>query len=156
MKNYIDTVTKEIYAYESDGSQDAYIPSNLTAITQAEADAILNPPKTIAELKEIQIGTLKQAYQAAIQLPVSYMTTTFQADSASQDLLTRSLTSGSVPTGFYWLDSTNSQVTMTFAQLQGLAGVMLAQGQRAFDKLQTLKAAVNSATSPLAISAVIF
>lgn len=40
MKHYKDPVTNEVYAYEADGSQDAYIKEGLVAITDAEADAI--------------------------------------------------------------------------------------------------------------------
>ena len=32
MKNYIDNTTKEIYAYEADGSQDSYIKDGLVPI----------------------------------------------------------------------------------------------------------------------------
>jgi len=40
MKHYINTVTKEIYAYESDGSQDAYIKEGLVPISDADLATI--------------------------------------------------------------------------------------------------------------------
>lgn len=40
MKYYKDPNTNEVYAYESDGSQDEYIKNGLKAITKAEADEI--------------------------------------------------------------------------------------------------------------------
>ncbi len=40
MKNYIDNVTKEIYAYESDGSQDAYIKFGLVPISDEDLSAL--------------------------------------------------------------------------------------------------------------------
>lgn len=40
MKHYKDPTTNEVYAYEADGSQDEFIKEGLTAITNAEADAI--------------------------------------------------------------------------------------------------------------------
>lgn len=43
MKHFKDS-NNNIYAYEADGSQDAYILPNLVAITEEEADAIRNPP----------------------------------------------------------------------------------------------------------------
>jgi hypothetical protein len=113
-------------------------------------------PKTLAEVKATQITMLESAYAEAIQLPVEYMGTTFQADTDSQDMLTKSLVAGSVPNGFYWLDATNAQVTMTFAQLQGLAGVMLAQGQAAFSRLQTKKTAVRDAATVSAVRAIVW
>ena len=40
MKHYKDPNTNEIYAYESDGSQDDYIKPELVPITDEEADEI--------------------------------------------------------------------------------------------------------------------
>ena len=40
MKHYKNPITNELYAYEADGSQDAFIKEGLVAITDAEADAI--------------------------------------------------------------------------------------------------------------------
>lgn len=54
MKYYKDE-KNQVYAYEADGSQDAYIPETLVAITEAEVDALRNPPEmpeqTIARLE---------------------------------------------------------------------------------------------------------
>jgi hypothetical protein len=73
----------------------------------------------------------------------------FQADSASQDILTKTLTSlnavGAVPDGFAWWDISNAPVPMTLAQLNGLAFAMLARGWEAFQHKQALKEAVRSA-----------
>jgi hypothetical protein len=40
MKHYKLPETNEIYAFESDGSQDEFIPEHLVAITDEEADTI--------------------------------------------------------------------------------------------------------------------
>lgn len=40
MKHYKDPTTNEVYAYEADGSQDAFIKEGLVAITDAEAEAV--------------------------------------------------------------------------------------------------------------------
>lgn len=109
---------------------------------------------SLADAQAAQIAALTVAYNAAIQVPVSYMSTTFQADNGSQDRLTGSLVAGTVPAGFYWLDANNVQVGMTFAQLQGLASVMLVQDQAAFTKLQGYKTEVRAATSIAAVKAV--
>ena len=50
MKHFKD-LQNNIYAYESDGSQDAYIKADLIEITDAQAEAIRNPPKPLAEIK---------------------------------------------------------------------------------------------------------
>ena len=45
MKHYKDN-QNNIYAYEDDGTQDAYIKTGLVAITNAEADILRKPPPT--------------------------------------------------------------------------------------------------------------
>lgn len=112
------------------------------------------PP--LAQVQAAQIAILTASYNAEIQLPVSYMATTFQADSGSQDTLTKCLVPGAVSADFGWWDVNNVKVPMTFTQLQGLAGAMLVQGQAAFVKLQTLKAQVRSATTIAAVQAVVW
>ena len=42
MKHYIDTKTNEVYAYESDGSQDDFIKEGLTPITDADLTTLRN------------------------------------------------------------------------------------------------------------------
>ncbi|KLU15337.1 MULTISPECIES: tail fiber assembly protein [Xenorhabdus] len=53
MKYYKSTDNK-IYAFESNGSQDAWIKPDLTPITEAEAEAlaIVNPPPTPEQLRQ--------------------------------------------------------------------------------------------------------
>lgn len=41
---YFKSGSGELYAFEADGSQDAFIPNNLTPITEAEADSLRAPP----------------------------------------------------------------------------------------------------------------
>lgn len=104
-------------------------------------------PIDIDQVKKDQISALTLQYNAAIQQPVAYMATTFQADAYSQSEMTKKLVAGSVPPGFFWLDSNNVQVPMTFTELQGLSAAMSAQGQSAFAKLQGLKAQVCAAAT---------
>lgn len=155
MQTFKDSVTGEIWQFEDDVKNVFAFPS-----TPATLQPYTIPAPTSAELladaKTTQNSLLTAAYNTAIQQPVSYMSTTFQADSASQQTLTRCLVAGSVPTGFYWLDANNAQVPMTFAQLQGLASAMLVQGQTAFARLQTRKASVNGASTVAAVQAVVW
>jgi hypothetical protein len=51
MKYYKDA-DNQVYAYESDGSQDEYIPPDLVPITEEEADALRFHPPTPEELAE--------------------------------------------------------------------------------------------------------
>ncbi|GAB1440122.1 hypothetical protein MASR2M36_29040 [Providencia sp.] len=47
---YYRNRNNEIYAYESDGSQDAFIADDLALIAEQEALAITNPPPTKEQL----------------------------------------------------------------------------------------------------------
>lgn len=139
-----------------DTSFEHLLPPGCVKITQAQADAILHPAPTFEQVVIAKVAELEKAYAAVIQMPVAYMAATFQADESSQSILTKCLVAGSVPAGFYWLDATNAPVPMTFEQLQGLAGVMLAQGQAAFVTLQTRKAAVRAAGTAADVDLVVW
>lgn len=55
MKFYVDQDTKEVFAYEADGSQDDYIKNHLVPITVEEADEIrlqAQEPMTYAEKRQ--------------------------------------------------------------------------------------------------------
>jgi len=114
------------------------------------------PAKAPAQVQLEKIAELETAYETAIQQPVTYMSTIFQADKYSQNTLAKSLVAGSVPAGFYWLDSTNNKVPMTFTQVKGLALAMLVQGQLAFDNLYNKKVAVRAASTVAEILAIVW
>lgn len=64
---YFKNENNQVFAFESDGSQDDFIPSNLIAITDAEADEIRNPPKSIAELKQNQRLEINGVFEQSMQ-----------------------------------------------------------------------------------------
>lgn len=111
---------------------------------------------SLAEFQSSQIDLIEAAYKNAIQQPIAYMGTTFQADAASQDVLSKVLVAGAVPLGMFWLDADNNQVQMTFPQLQGLAGAMLIRGQAAFAKKTILKQQIRAAETVDAVLAVVW
>ncbi|CDH04388.1 Putaive tail fiber assembly protein [Xenorhabdus bovienii str. oregonense] len=49
---YYKSKYNQVYAYESDGSQDNWIDPDLIPITVAEAMAIANPPPTLEQLQQ--------------------------------------------------------------------------------------------------------
>ena len=55
------------------------------------------------------------------------------------------LSADSVPTEFFWLDTANNQVSMTYTELQGLSGAILVRNQTNFIKYQGLKSDVTQA-----------
>jgi hypothetical protein len=134
------------------------------ALTQTNPNAP-TAAQLLAKAQKSQLTTLTAAYQTAIVQPVSYtskggVTKTYQADPGSLSNLQNTLlglqAAGATPSGFYWVSADNTQVPFTYADLQGLAAAMLAQGWAAFQKLQTLKAEVNAATSVSAVQAVVW
>ncbi len=117
----------------------------------------------LATAQQNKLQSLAQAYQSAIQLPVSYtskggVTKTYQADDQSVANLTKMLlafqAAGVTPAGFYWVSFDNTQVPFTYADMQGLASAFGTQGAGAFQHLQTLKASVSAATTVSAVQAV--
>ncbi len=120
---------------------------------------------SVAAWQTAQIQILSASYQAAVTAQVSFttaagVTKTFQADSGSVANLQASIAgcqkAGATPTGFYWVTADNTQVPMTYADLLGLAEVIFNQGASAFQKLQTLKAQVNAATTIPAVQAIVW
>jgi Domain of unknown function (DUF4376) len=107
-----------------------------------------------------QIQKLSVPYQAALQVPVSYMGTTFEADLSSQTIVAHAMlvysTEGATPSGFYFVDSNNNQVPMTLTQLQGLGSAIAASYLLTFQKWTALKAQVLAATTVTAVQAVVW
>ncbi|MFV8529499.1 DUF4376 domain-containing protein [Ralstonia pseudosolanacearum] len=125
------------------------------AWVEAGNTAMPRSSQTSADAKSAQVIIVETAYRAAAQQPVSYMQTMFQADVASQASVAKALVAGaSFPPDFFWLDAANRRVPMTFVQLQGLAGVMLAQRQAAFAKKTTLKERIRNAEADEDVQAV--
>lgn len=115
-------------------------------------------PMTLNEVINDKTIQIDAAYSEAIQQPVAYMGTLFQADKDSQDVLLATLTTlnplGATPPGFWWKDVTNNHIPMTLAELQGLGQTMFAQGWVAFQNRDAKKAQVTAATSEAEVSAV--
>ena len=103
--------------------------------------------RTFEQLQAVKLRELESAYNNANQEDIEYLDTTFQADKYSQNLIVSVLSAGSVPDEFFWLDTTNNQVTMTYGDLQGLSLAILARSQTNFVKYQDLKSQVNTAAT---------
>lgn len=144
----------KILKVTSAGSQEV----ELTA--QEEAAFVADLIGTVEQARARKLAQLDAAYDAAVQQPVAYMGTTFQADYASQEILTKTLTSlnpvGGVPQGFAWWDAENNAVPMTLAELNGLAMAMLTQGWAAFQHKQAKKATVRDAQTVEAANSVVW
>lgn len=135
-------------------------PKGMTAYTP--------PSPTTAQLVEAaqtaQLALMDSSYLSAMQQPVAYMGTTFQADKASQSLMNDAITAlqaivatgGTVPANFAWYDINNSAVPMTLLQLQGLFATGSANVNSLFVHKMTQKAAIRAATTVSAVQAIVF
>ena len=56
---YYKSKTGEVFAYEADGSQDAYIKPSLVRMTDAEVQAHLNPPSPAPTREQIEAQRLR-------------------------------------------------------------------------------------------------
>jgi hypothetical protein len=118
----------------------------------------------LSTAQSTQIAAIEADYQVAIQQPVAYMNTTFQADKDSQDLMNRAITGlqaivatgGTVPDNFAWYDINNHPVTMTLIQLQGLFATGVANVNTLFVHKQTQKAAIRAATTVSAVTKIVW
>ena len=81
MKHYKDQNTNEIYAYESDGSQDEYIKDGLIQITNEEAQDIRN-----SKFKD-QVDSLDYTQKRAMEYPpvADYLDGIVKGDTAQVD-----------------------------------------------------------------------
>ena len=76
MKFYKDA-NNQVYAYESDGSQDAFIKPGLIAITQAEADVLRTPPPQVptkVQMAQARLALLQQGYLDQVNSILSGLT----------------------------------------------------------------------------------
>jgi len=107
----------------------------------------VDPEFTLKDLQDDKISSIRKDYEIANHLDIDYMSTTFQADKASQDIIISTLSAGSVPDDFFWLDLNNARVSMTYSELQGLSVAILGRRQINFIHLQDLKTQINVATT---------
>ena len=124
------------------------------AATQSEIDDYNLNQARATQLDLINKGFNNQAYGL-----VAFKGTTFQADEESRARLLSTLAAWTVttlPAGFFWTDSSNNPVPMTYAELQNLLATGAGQFFSAFQHLQIQKAAVNNATTIAQIQAVVW
>ncbi len=80
MKYYKNTTTNAVFAFEDDGSQDSFIKKSMVQMTDAEADAYMNPAKTIDQaIKEMENARDNAMFQPllsnALGAPYTYSVT---------------------------------------------------------------------------------
>ena len=122
------------------------LPIGSVKITDEEAEALLNPSLTIDQARSIKRSEIEKSYQDDIQSDIIYLDGVFNASDKSQLLISKVISAGKLPDGFFWQDINNNRVSMTFSQMQDFAGAILERGQRSFIKLQDLKNQLHDET----------
>jgi len=141
---------KTFYKINSDGTASigsgTVMPQGFTEYTKGSEPQELSDALFLMS-KPVKLSELQTDYSQANEEDIDYMSTQFQADEDSQNLIVSVLSAGSIPASFFWLDTANNQVAMTYTELQGLSATILARGQVNFVKLQDLKSQVDLATA---------
>jgi len=153
----IDHPTYGLIPFTASPNDTEQLGKDLYAAAIAGTLGIIAPyVQSLSDAQSQQLALMDSSYAASVFSPISCMGTTFQADQASQDLIASVLTAagGALPAGFAWYDVNNAPVTMTFAQLQGLAASILGRGQPLFIHKQTQKTAIRAATAVAQVQAV--
>jgi hypothetical protein len=102
---------------------------------------------SLDEQKQKALRFSTQKYYIAIQEPVTYMGTEFDATIYSQNLMSQTLSTSEFPADFSWLDKSNVFHPMTKVELTGLSNAILARNFAEFTKLQDTKTIIKSATT---------
>jgi hypothetical protein len=74
---YYKDANNKVYAFEADGSQDAYIKPGLISITNAQADALRATPvaaPTVISMRQARLALHQRGYLSQVETLVSGMT----------------------------------------------------------------------------------
>lgn len=154
VKEQRDFKTNELTGYLVDGM---IIPLNEDNRHYKELQKWLKvnaaePAFSLEELKGFKISELYSSYAKANREDIEFKSKLFAAKESDRALLAQVLSVGFVPDDFYWRSKDNTNVPMTYEDIQQLGGLLLSRGQANFDKLQTLKAKVKAAKSKSALT----
>jgi len=115
--NYFKNTKNEIFAYDDEQVAQGHA-KGLTSLTQAEIDAVLNPPKTKAQI----IAEWKQDRQQKVDnIEVTYNNVVYQGDETSQTRITKAITA--LPddtTTVDWIAKDNSVQSLTRIDLKAI------------------------------------
>ena len=81
--------------------------------------------EVLANRKAEKLAELQDNFNANVYADIVHNSITFVADQKVQAYLAQALSVGSVPAGMYWRDVSDTQHSMTFAELQALGLAIL-------------------------------
>ncbi|MGX5725095.1 DUF4376 domain-containing protein [Metapseudomonas otitidis] len=138
--NYLRSpITGEVYAFSSDGSEDAFIPSGLITMTSAEVEAHLNP------LRVMTPGDVDIERDHRLASAIEFQGALFQSRSIDRERITEAaqlafmaVASGAKPgdlrwlepeQDFTWIAADNTLVPMDAPTVMAFAKAMAARTQ---------------------------
>lgn len=93
MKYFRNPITGEVYVFEEDGSQDAYIPEGLVQMTPEEVYAHLNPPPYVFsrdEIENLRLGAYADPYSGSDRHFAEYLREQSMGNGTAADLAKQS------------------------------------------------------------------
>lgn len=155
---YFKSPSGELFAYESDGSQDDYIPADYIAISEVEKDAILNPPPSLDEVKERKRVEIRSAHEADAQTPVLHAGVEWSGgfDSAIKlDAAKRLAETAGLPEVTFY-DTANVGHALSFADATAVVMAVSVAYQTSLSKKQSLMVQVSTAATVAEVEAIIW
>jgi hypothetical protein len=155
-KYFFDPINKEVHNYPSNGSMDDLIPKEFISLTEEEFVKALTPPLTLEQLKLDKVKEATDKYKNLILSDFSYLNTTFQTDVKSVTAMANSLsiTASVFPSDFFWVDTGNNKIPMSYDQLKELSSLIALRSWGAFQTLQATKALIEAATTEKKVRAI--
>lgn len=147
MKHYKDPATNQVYAYESDGSQDHAILPFLVAITEAEALQLCQPKRDKNQSWEV-IQTERDRRKAA---GIKVGTKWFHSDDSSRIQQIGLVMMGTnIPPGLQWKTMDGTFVDMTAELALQVFATTAASDQAIFAAAESHKALMEATADPSA------
>lgn len=138
----------KVYAYESDGSQDASIPEGAQPITEAEAIEIANP-RTIESRRAAVWEQIKAKREALKSGGVKVGAHWFHSDADSRiQQLGLVIMGASMPAGLKWKTMDNGLVDMTPTLAQQIFATTANWDANVFGVAEVHRAAVMASDNP--------
>ncbi len=158
MKYFKDGVGR-VFAYESDGSQDAAISAALIAISESEAMKLSGNAQTLAdqvEQKRAEIEAWRDAQENAA-LVFEHAGRQWDGGLRVRTRLQPVIALPALPPGFFWTDNDNNDVEVTLADVQALnvahEAALVLRGWQIHTRQREMKEEVSSLTDPDEVAA---
>lgn len=145
---YFKDKNNVIYAYAKDGSDDAYIKPNLSQITDLEYNVIINPPKTIDELRTLKQYEIRKSFEENSNANVLALGFYWNGgfDSAIKLDAAMRLSQAANQSSVVFFDVDNNRHTLNFSDALTIVITVAGTYQYTLAKKQELMVAVSTST----------